>query len=110
MDTPIPPPSERLLEPASAPAVPPVNDPDPIHDIPWSVSPEMRAAHKAFERDLPQLLRERPGQWVAYLGDKPLGFAKTKEELYQRYLSQGYEEFFVRCIEPYPEFDYISAF
>lgn len=37
----------------------------PIHDIPWSISPAMRAANIAFKRDLPQLLKERRGQWVA---------------------------------------------
>jgi hypothetical protein len=32
-------------------------------------------ALNAFERDLPQLWAERPGQWVAYRGDLQFGFA-----------------------------------
>ncbi len=32
-------------------------------------------ASRAFERDLPRLWAERPGQWVAYQGEL-LGFAK----------------------------------
>ena len=34
-------------------------------------------AFRAFERDLPQLWEERPGQWVAYQGERCLGFAKS---------------------------------
>jgi hypothetical protein len=37
-----------------------------------------------FWRDRPQLRKERPGQWVAYHGDRCLGFARTSAELYQR--------------------------
>jgi hypothetical protein len=56
----------------------------------------------AFWRDLPQLLKERPGQWVAYRGDQRLGFAETRAELWQQCLKQGYTpgEFLVRSIEP----------
>ena len=28
-------------------------------------------ALRAFQRDLPHLWAERPGQWVAYQGDQP---------------------------------------
>ena len=37
-----------------------------------------------FQRDLPQLWTERPGQWVAYHGDQQLGFAAQKHESYQQ--------------------------
>jgi hypothetical protein len=59
-------------------------------------------ALRTFERDLPRLWSERPGQWVAYQGDRLLGFAAHKHELYQRYFEQGLEraEFVVFCIEP----------
>jgi hypothetical protein len=70
----------------------------------------MREAEAAFKRDLPRLLQERPGQWVAYYGDKLIGFAKDSRELWQRCESLGYEEIFVCCIEPYPESDFIPAF
>jgi hypothetical protein len=82
----------------------------PVHDIPWSISPAIREAQDAFKRDLPQLLKERPGQWVAYCRDKPIGFAKDSPELWRRCKSLGYQEFIVCCIEPCPESDFITAF
>jgi hypothetical protein len=59
-------------------------------------------ALQAFERELPQLWEERPGQWVAYQGERRLGFAEQKHELYQRCFEQGLsrDEFVVFCIEP----------
>jgi len=59
-------------------------------------------AIQAFERDLPKLLQERPGQWVVYRGSQQLGFAATPEELYQRCFQQGMRdgEFLTFCIEP----------
>jgi hypothetical protein len=56
----------------------------------------------AFWRDLAQLLQERPGQWVAYHGDRQLGFASTGTELWRECLRQGLSptEFVVRSIEP----------
>jgi hypothetical protein len=69
---------------------------------PFLVPPLVEQAQKAFCRDLPRLLRERPGQWVAYHGDKQLGFATTQAHLYQECLRHGIdeEEFVVQCIEP----------
>ena len=43
-------------------------------------------ALRSFERDLPRLWTERPGQWVAYRGERLLGFSAYKHELYQRLL------------------------
>jgi hypothetical protein len=59
-------------------------------------------ALKAFERDLPRLWEERPGQWVAYHGGHLLGFATHQHELYHYCFNQGLtrEEFVVFCIEP----------
>ncbi len=56
----------------------------------------------AFERDLPTLWKERRGQWVAYQGNKQLGFAAEKHELYQQCFQQGLQadDFIVFCIEP----------
>ena len=56
----------------------------------------------AFERDLPRLWDERPGQWVAYQGERLLGFAKQKHELYHQCFEQGLtrEDFFIFCFEP----------
>jgi hypothetical protein len=59
-------------------------------------------ALRVFERDLPRLWDERPGQWVAYQGERLLGFAAHKHELYHQCFEQGLtrEEFVVFCIEP----------
>jgi hypothetical protein len=59
-------------------------------------------ALQAFERDLPRLCVERPGQWVAHRGDHVLGFAAQQHELDHQCFAQGLtrEEFVVFCIEP----------
>jgi hypothetical protein len=59
-------------------------------------------ALQAFLRDLAQLYAQRPGQWVAYQGDRQVGFADQKHTLYQQCFDQGLprEEFFIFCIEP----------
>jgi hypothetical protein len=77
----------------------------PAELLPFRVHPLVVGAQQAFERALPQLLRERPGQWVAYHGDRLIGFAPSKSELYQECLRQGLPrgEFLVRSIEPGPE-------
>jgi hypothetical protein len=56
----------------------------------------------AFQRDLPKLYAERPGQWVAYQGEQQLGFAAHKHELYQQCFQRGLgrEEFVIFCVEP----------
>jgi hypothetical protein len=76
--------------------------------LPFSVPPLIEQAQETFHRFLPQLLQERPGQWVAYQGDQLLGFAQTDTELYQKCLKQGCKrgEFLIRSIEP--EADEIS--
>ncbi|GEM_PF-2441520 len=58
-------------------------------------------AESAFEKDLPQMWLERPGQWVAYRGDERLGFAAQKHTVYQQCLQRGFvnEEIAVFCIE-----------
>ncbi len=58
-------------------------------------------ALRAFQRDLPSLWTERPGQWVAYQGERQVGFAPHKHVLYQQCFERGLgrEEFVVFCIE-----------
>jgi hypothetical protein len=58
----------------------------------------------AFRRDLPALLKERPGEWVAYHGDRRVGIARTDLELYQECARQGisFDEFIVCPIELEP--------
>jgi hypothetical protein len=57
---------------------------------------------QAFYRDLPQLLQERPGQWVAYYGNQQLGFGATSTELYRECLRRGLapEDIGLFSIEP----------
>jgi hypothetical protein len=59
-------------------------------------------ALQTFLRDLPQLYIQRPGQWVAYEGNRQIGFAAQKHTLYQQCFDQGLqrEEFVIFCIEP----------
>ncbi len=59
-------------------------------------------ALRTFQRDLPQLWAERPGQWVAYQGERVLGFAAKQHDLYHQCFTQGFArgEFVVFCIEP----------
>lgn len=59
-------------------------------------------ALQTFQRDLPQLYTQRPGQWVAYQGERLLGFADQKHLLYKKCFDEGLqrEEFVVFCIEP----------
>jgi hypothetical protein len=59
-------------------------------------------ALQAFQRDLPGLYLQRPGQWVAYRGKKQVAFADQKHLLYHHCLNQGWprEEFVVFCVEP----------
>jgi hypothetical protein len=63
-----------------------------------------RLALETFRRDLPRLLEERPGQWVAYHGDQLIGFAATPPELYEVIHRRGLpgQEYVVCCIEPEP--------
>jgi hypothetical protein len=71
--------------------------------------PIVLEAGEAFRRDLPQLLRERYGQWVAYHGAKRLGFSTDKTALWNECLQGGLEDFIVIRIWSYPESDFISA-
>src|SRR5205807_4408623 len=69
--------------------------------LPLKVPPIIQEAQQAFQRDLATLLRERPGQWVAYHRDAIIGFGKTKTELYRQCLQKHRRgEFMVRAIRP----------
>lgn len=56
----------------------------------------------AFLRDLPHLVLQRPGQWVAYRGERLFDFAEQKHLLYHQCFNRGLqqEEFVIFCIEP----------
>ncbi len=55
-----------------------------------------------FRRDLPTLLAEHAGDWVAYRGDQCLGFGNSKTDLYQQCLDRGIDDhqFIVEFVEP----------
>jgi hypothetical protein len=74
-----------------------------------STPPAILEAQEAFQRDLPALLGERRGQWVAYHGDHRIGFGRTQDALWEECLRQGYHDFLIRRIWPYAETDFISA-
>jgi hypothetical protein len=82
-----------------------MNGPTPTNPSQATEKPSLgRLARETFRRDLPRLLKERPGQWVAYHGDQLVGLAKTDLELYQLCIQRGYrgQDYTVRCIEPEP--------
>jgi hypothetical protein len=66
------------------------------------IPPLIAQAREAFRRDLPELMKKRFRQWVAYYGDKRIGFGSSQRQLYQKCLRQGYPngEFLVDCIIP----------
>ncbi len=92
-------------DPGRQPLPPLGSDPEIIASTP----PEILEAQRTFLADLPQLLHERFGQWVAYYGSRRLGFGKTKTALCDDCIRQGYEEFLIRRIHPRSETEYISA-
>jgi hypothetical protein len=83
-------------------------------DEPFAIPPLAAASQAAFRRALPELLRQRPRQWVAFHGDERLGFARTEAELYEACARRGLAEdqFVVRFIlpEPPPDADVTPPF
>jgi hypothetical protein len=62
----------------------------------------LEAAIAAFRNDLPQLLRDHPGKWVAYRGTQQVGIALEDFELYEACYGAGFDlsDFIVEYIEP----------
>ena len=91
-DNPTDPPSlaSEELPPSAASSSPPACD----------ILPGIAASQAAFRRDLPELLKKRPRQWVAYHADEQIGFARSPFELYEKCFRLGFqeEEFVVRQI------------
>jgi hypothetical protein len=75
---------------------------DPLPPLNCEIPPMIAQSQAAFRRDLPQLLKERPGQYVAYHGDTRVGFADSDAVLCQQCLARGltWDQFVVRSIEP----------
>jgi hypothetical protein len=63
----------------------------PASALSGGVAPGVRRAQEAYWRDLPDLLPlcSPDRRWVAYHGDKRLGFARTLAELYQEAARHG---------------------
>ncbi len=74
-----------------------------------STPPAILEAQRVYLQDLPELLKTHRGQWVAYYGKERLAVAATQDALCEECFARGYQEFFIRCIEPHHEFDFISA-
>jgi hypothetical protein len=56
---------------------------------------------QSFRAELPAMLRDHRGQWVAFRGEQCLGFAATKSELRQRHAaSPAASEILIKCVEP----------
>ncbi len=66
------------------------------------VSPWIAQAQIRHRRDLPELLRDHLGAWVAYKGDERLEIGSSKTRLYRKYLDQGLgrDELLVLCVDP----------
>lgn len=66
----------------------------------------------AFRRELPELLKQRRGEWVAYHGDRRVGIARTGLELYQECARQGipFDDFIVTRIELEPPYEVDSPY
>ena len=71
------------------------------------IPPMIQRSQEAFGRDLPELLKKRRGQWVAYHGDERIGFGRTETQLYQECFRRGLtdDEFVVRIVVPQWEED-----
>lgn len=65
----------------------------------------IRCSKATFLRDLPELLRNKKlrDRWVAYHGDRRLGFGRDGRTLYHECLRRGLtgDDFYVGLIQPY---------
>ena len=64
--------------------------------------PMIHKSIEAFRRDLPELLKTHRGKWVAYHGNKRIGFGKTETSLYQECFRRGLtrDDFIVGFVTP----------
>lgn len=74
------------------------DEPTPEETIP----PMITLALQTYERDLPEMLKTHYRKWVAYHGDKRIGFGRTEMELYKRCFQMGLKEtdFLVLSVQP----------
>ena len=76
---------------------------EPVETARTSPTDSLLRSQNAYYRDLPQLLRQYPGQWVAYYQSECVKVGKKQELVYQYCVDRGFdqEEFIVLCVE-YP--------
>ena len=86
--------------------LPKAEEPMPEEPIP----PMITLARQTYERDLPEMLKTHYMKWVAYHGDKRIGFGRTQTALYVQCLKMGLQEdeFIVRSVEPLLKLDEIE--
>ena len=68
-----------------------------------SLPPIIVQARRAFQRDLPRLLRECPQHWVAYSGDRQIASPhRSKTALFHQCLQLGFKpgEFLLLAVSP----------
>jgi hypothetical protein len=77
--------------------------PEPGSELP-GVPPGIRRSQEAYWRDLPLLLKSwwYRGKWVAYHGEKRIGFGRSQAALYQKCFRLGLntDEIYVDRVEP----------
>jgi hypothetical protein len=66
------------------------------------VPPMIQKALDKHRRDLPELMKTHPYQWVAYHGEQRLEFGRSKRKLYFKYRDRGLspDELVVFGVEP----------
>ncbi len=64
--------------------------------------PMIQRSIDAFRNDLPELLKSHEGKWVAYHGDRQIGFGRTQTGLYQECFRRGLtrDDIMVAFVEP----------
>jgi len=65
------------------------------------IHPMIRRAQAAYQRDLPQLVKNHRQRWVAYDGDRRVAMGSSKRQVFQRCrsLELPHGEFVVRFVE-----------
>ena len=56
--------------------------------LPLKTLPILQQALETFRKDLPKLMETHYRQWVAYHGDRCIGFGRSQRELYQECLQR----------------------
>jgi hypothetical protein len=79
----------------------------PLKSCILPIHPMIKLANAAYRRDLPAMLKTHYRKWVAYHGDRRLGFGNDKTKLILEWLKRGIpdEELMVRGIEPDMPYD-----